>query len=64
MQNKALTENVPVHMGTSLFCNNARARLHGALEIDFEISQDKLKPYASFRTFAVLTKRACARLKC
>ncbi len=30
----------------------------------FEISQDKLTPYTAFRAFAVLTKRACARLKC
>ena len=64
MQNQALINGAPVHMRVALYCDNAHARLHGALEMDFGISQDKLKPYAAFRAFAVLTKRACARLKC
>ena len=53
-------KNVPGYMRISLFCDNAHARYHGALEMDFEISSDKLTPYAIFRAFAVLTKRACA----
>ena len=37
--------------------------LSGVLEMDFEISLNKLKTCGTFRVFVILTKRACARLK-
>jgi hypothetical protein len=37
---------------------------HGVLKMDVEIPPDKLTSYATFRVFAIPTKRACALLKC